>query len=85
MAKFITTSFVLALIVVVFLNGAYSIVEGEGRGNYKLGERYPNLYKSKKFGAQTDCLIWYYKCFVFPPACLLYNQFCVPKSPSTLP
>ncbi|KEH18196.1 RALF-like protein [Medicago truncatula] len=44
MAKFITTSFVLVLIVVAFPNGAYSVDEGEGRGNYKLRKDNPNLY-----------------------------------------
>jgi len=85
MAKFITTSFVLVLIVVAFLNGAYSVDEGEGRGNYKLGKDDPNLYKSEKFGPPIDCLILYYKCLVFPPACILYNQMCGQKPPSTLP
>jgi len=85
MAKFITTSFILVLLVVAFLNGAYSVNEGEGSGNYKLRKDDPNLYKSEKFGPQTDCWILYYKCLFFPPACILYNQLCAHKPPSTLP
>ncbi|KEH18180.1 hypothetical protein MtrunA17_Chr8g0339791 [Medicago truncatula] len=93
MTKFITTSFVLVLIVVAFLNGAYSVDEGEGRGNNKMGNDDPNLYKSEKFGPTIDCAILLYNCLASPipfvpnPACLLYNQFCAqkPPTPSTLP
>jgi hypothetical protein len=87
MAKFITISLVLVLLVVAFLNGAYSVDEGEGIGINKLGKDDPNLYKSEKFGTQTDCLLLYYKCLVFPPVCPIYIKLCAqkPPSPSTLP
>jgi len=76
MAKFITTSFVLVLIVVAFLNGTYSVDEGEGRGNYKLENDDPNF---------TACMVLFYKCMVFPPVCPIYIKLCAQKPPSTIP
>jgi len=76
MAKFITTSFVLVLIVVAFLNGAYSVDEGEGRGNYKLRKDDPNLYKSKMYGPQVDCKFLYGECIDFQTECDRYVKLC---------
>jgi len=72
MAKFITTSFILVLLIVAMMNGHSA--EGAGNGN-KL-EKDDRIYKFDKFGPPLDCLILYNKCIFFHILCPLYYQFC---------
>lgn len=72
MAKTITASLILILLIVATLND-YSV---EGAGKEKDGG-VDDI--SKKFGEETDCYILYLKCVVFRILifCPAYSTFCL--------
>ena len=81
MAKTITASLILILLIVAALND-YS-VEGAGKGNPL--EKDGRVHMSQKFGQETDCYFLYLKCVVFRILffCPPYTTFCLQKDHET--
>jgi hypothetical protein len=72
MAKVITTSLILVLLVVAIINDCN--VEGAKRANQH--EKDDHIYKSQKLDPGIDCLILYKKCLIFPYLWPLYYKLC---------